>query len=509
VKPKIAPSMFPAPKSPEPDTPQRPNTSKRRAEPAKPVRKRSTNSEDFGDDGIDDDELMRVSVGDLEFEHIDNFANPMDAITRKNTAKNKTAKAKSQVKPTTSGADDDNPEPVQLANGKWACNHKCKDKNACKHLCCREGSDKPPRKPAVTKRRPSGDDEAEPMPRPSTQEAPPKQSKLQLTASKRKISSAVEELDLTQQEKKKKADYANNGPRDYRDLHQLHKNIQKKDPPSSLHSVMHTKPAYSYSQGGEHNLSFLQPPNVTQSDGSSDYGDLAPEDASPHYEMSQPTAAFQDLVQMSDGVDANDFVDYPATAPVASRGSDLFGDDDSLLGDAMIGLADSQNLQETNNTNHDSMDTLEEALNMEYEASLPDDDIPMDIDYTMHDDNNWQANETASTALAVQSPIVVVQSPRLPFAQDSSSTPQRRPNDFKPGKAMLKDADLEELKLPQATLHGNPGNTSSKTMEEDIDVLDFLDDFDEPPVEEVPDAFKDLEPWIYQRFGGIVELVDE
>jgi hypothetical protein len=102
VKPKIAPSMFPAPKSPEPDTPQQPNTSKRRAEPANPVRKRSTNSEDFGDDGIDDDELMKVSVGDLEFEHIDNFANPMDAITRKNTAKNKTAKARSQVKPTTS-----------------------------------------------------------------------------------------------------------------------------------------------------------------------------------------------------------------------------------------------------------------------------------------------------------------------------------------------------------------------------------------------------------------------
>ncbi len=44
------------------------------------------------------------------------------------------------------------PEPIRMANGKWRCNHKCRDtkgnymnKNGapCKHLCCREGLDKP------------------------------------------------------------------------------------------------------------------------------------------------------------------------------------------------------------------------------------------------------------------------------------------------------------------------------------------------------------------------------
>jgi ATP-dependent DNA helicase HFM1/MER3 len=40
-------------------------------------------------------------------------------------------------------------EPVQMKNGKWQCNHKCRDgqltKNGqpCKHRCCREGLDKP------------------------------------------------------------------------------------------------------------------------------------------------------------------------------------------------------------------------------------------------------------------------------------------------------------------------------------------------------------------------------
>ncbi|KZV62156.1 P-loop containing nucleoside triphosphate hydrolase protein [Peniophora sp. CONT] len=39
--------------------------------------------------------------------------------------------------------------PQKLPNGKYSCNHSCKDKTACRHLCCREGLDKPPPKPRV------------------------------------------------------------------------------------------------------------------------------------------------------------------------------------------------------------------------------------------------------------------------------------------------------------------------------------------------------------------------
>jgi ATP-dependent DNA helicase HFM1/MER3 len=57
--------------------------------------------------------------------------------------------------------DDNGPEPIRLPNGNWACIHKCKDKtryasllvssmilaegNSCKHFCCREGLEKPPK----------------------------------------------------------------------------------------------------------------------------------------------------------------------------------------------------------------------------------------------------------------------------------------------------------------------------------------------------------------------------
>ncbi|GAA87924.1 DEAD/DEAH box DNA helicase [Aspergillus luchuensis IFO 4308] len=60
---------------------------------------------------------------------------------------------------------------VRLENGRWACNHRCKDKTTyyndpkskgkqliasrCKHLCCREGLEKPPK---ANKKRPGDDD---------------------------------------------------------------------------------------------------------------------------------------------------------------------------------------------------------------------------------------------------------------------------------------------------------------------------------------------------------------
>ncbi|GAA5829644.1 hypothetical protein JCM11251_000232 [Rhodosporidiobolus azoricus] len=45
-------------------------------------------------------------------------------------------------------ADDPYPEPRPRADGKYECNHACRDKTSCKHLCCREGLDKPPRRKA-------------------------------------------------------------------------------------------------------------------------------------------------------------------------------------------------------------------------------------------------------------------------------------------------------------------------------------------------------------------------
>ncbi|GAA5941043.1 DNA helicase [Sporobolomyces koalae] len=44
-------------------------------------------------------------------------------------------------------------EPRRRDDGKYDCNHTCVDKTKCKHLCCREGLDKPPRRSAASKKR--------------------------------------------------------------------------------------------------------------------------------------------------------------------------------------------------------------------------------------------------------------------------------------------------------------------------------------------------------------------
>jgi ATP-dependent DNA helicase HFM1/MER3 len=50
------------------------------------------------------------------------------------------------------------------------------------------------------------------------------------------------------------------------------------------------------------------------------------------------------------------------------------------------------------------------------------------------------------------------------------------------------------------------------TVRDDVELLDLLDTFDDDQMKEekpVPEAFKDLEPWLYKEFGDIVELVDD
>ena len=98
-------------------------------------------SEEFGDGGLDDVDLLAAES--VETMDIDAFENELACLPSKTDQpiSNKSAKSKKQR------VDGDDEEPVQLEDGKWACNHRCKDKTKCKHMCCRSGLDKPPRQP--------------------------------------------------------------------------------------------------------------------------------------------------------------------------------------------------------------------------------------------------------------------------------------------------------------------------------------------------------------------------
>jgi ATP-dependent DNA helicase HFM1/MER3 len=190
--------------------------SRRRIDNA-PVRRRKSataTSDDYDDADIDDDALANAaSVDRLSFEHIDNFANTADAMTGAAIVSSKPTNTKGKTKNTSAAAEDSGENmPVQLPNGRWLCNHKCKDKEACKHYCCKHGLDKPPKK-AAPKLVPTSNHQDPPSNKGFSQRDNKTQTKLQLTAPKSKRSAVIEELDLTQQEKKRKTEYAARLPR--------------------------------------------------------------------------------------------------------------------------------------------------------------------------------------------------------------------------------------------------------------------------------------------------------
>lgn len=107
-----------------------------------PPTRRGSFSDDneFGSDDIRDEDLLAVNLAikkpendhdSDEFPDVDLY----DHISAGSIAKS--AKSAQVL------------EPIQMANGKWSCNHACRDGNLlkngqpCKHKCCHEGLDKP------------------------------------------------------------------------------------------------------------------------------------------------------------------------------------------------------------------------------------------------------------------------------------------------------------------------------------------------------------------------------
>ncbi|KAJ4381625.1 ATP-dependent DNA helicase MER3 [Didymella sp. IMI 355093] len=486
--------------------------SRRRVENAPLQRKKSVASDDFGDADLDDDTLVKASCGDLDFDHIDKFADPMSTVTRSNAAKNKPMKERGRSEASaTSNQNDDESAPVQLPNGRWSCNHKCKDKEACKHCCCKNGMDKPPKK-AAPKRIPTDEHHDQLSQKSITHKNSEQQIILQLQSLKRKSSAAIEELDLTQQEKKPKTEHVISGPSEYRNLQKLHKNSQKKDIPATLNSVMKKKPAYCYGEGGEHQLPFLSQSTANRPETSSEYGHLQ------FYDFGAQSSGLQTVLDYSDSLHLINEV------PVASRGSDAFGDDDSIFGEAIVGLADSQDLRANNPftssmQNNDARDTIEIA------DDFTDVDFPVDIVFSTTNDASPEQLRHAQHLKT-----------RAPFFEATSSPEQSCY--FKIVKSKLKDRELYEPQQGKTAHSPSSYAANDENEDEDVysDLLNMLDmslatgdeetrtsvnhpakveaqvqsiEVEQEETNQIPESFKDLQPWLFQEFGDIVELVDE
>lgn len=98
--------------------------------------------DEFGGNELQDSDLLNVAS---ELEHVgdsDGFVD-VDDVAVPNSKKSTSA---TTLKTTS----------VQMPNGKWTCNHPCreglrKNKNPCKHKCCQDGLDKQPKPRTRTK----------------------------------------------------------------------------------------------------------------------------------------------------------------------------------------------------------------------------------------------------------------------------------------------------------------------------------------------------------------------
>ena len=115
-------------------------------------------TEAFNDEGVADDELLAASNMDNDIEDgIEVVQDIDDLMEEENAAAGAKRKRRSSYRPSFDDDDGDQVEfreSVQLDNGRWTCQHLCKEKGIeCKHKCCKEGVLRPrrrPRKPAKT-----------------------------------------------------------------------------------------------------------------------------------------------------------------------------------------------------------------------------------------------------------------------------------------------------------------------------------------------------------------------
>jgi hypothetical protein len=208
LKPDVPPQSFPALKATEDDK-QQPSkrSAKAAANKSKAGSKRKASNpgfDEYGDAAIDDADLALAEKSG--FDDIDDFDDDLGPSNGNAKKKQKQSHTNEDVAKEF--------EPRQLDNGKWACNHACKDKTACKHLCCREGLDKKPKapKPRVSKKDNTITD--------------PKQTQLSMSVNKKT------ELPTASQSAKSGPSSSRNPPKgpEFHSINTLHNNIKSNTP---------------------------------------------------------------------------------------------------------------------------------------------------------------------------------------------------------------------------------------------------------------------------------------
>ncbi|EXJ61171.1 uncharacterized protein A1O5_11963 [Cladophialophora psammophila CBS 110553] len=107
--------------------------------------------EDFGDGGVNDQDLLAVEADGTTIEEIEDIDDILDKEDKKWTKPSKQVLHQHGSENHERTEDSDVPiyrKSIQLPSGRWTCQHDCSERGRkCKHRCCKEGVAKPRRRP--------------------------------------------------------------------------------------------------------------------------------------------------------------------------------------------------------------------------------------------------------------------------------------------------------------------------------------------------------------------------
>jgi hypothetical protein len=147
----------------------------------------SIDGDEWDDGGLNDDDFIGAEPKEDEFTDVDALDLPNFNLPKAGQSTSKTGIANTV----------DAPNEQRLENGNLACNHRCKDRSACKHQCCKAGVEKRA-KPRPKKSKDSEPSTTESKSKISSTSSTKVQSKLELSIRRKAVGEPVEHLDLSQ-----------------------------------------------------------------------------------------------------------------------------------------------------------------------------------------------------------------------------------------------------------------------------------------------------------------------
>lgn len=278
-------------------------------------------SEDLSADELGDEDFWQAVVGDddAELQHRV-FHNDTNKTSRKQIAANSEGNFQQHAE-LEQRKEEEGWQPTRLHNGKWACNHACKDKTKCKHLCCREGQDKPPKPPKKATKRPNTTNGTlEKNSKSKAKDVAKGQTQLTMRSTKDTLSSSpssdsVSEIDLTQEPKRPVKPSHTYRSRELESLQRLHSTVQRG------HTSPNLRNAVASQKNGKH--------TPEQKDFSTDYRD-------DWLKVSTTIIRQEEAARMDVPVEFEE---------LKSNANGKFGSGDLSLDAVIVGTADSQDLQ--------------------------------------------------------------------------------------------------------------------------------------------------------------------